>query len=171
MAECPFQYYARHILGIRVEEDLAPEGELTPKALGQLFHKTLELFYTACQQQGLPSDPETRAQRLTEALKGCFQTFGDALSTVYPLALRSIKELIYKELSLFIGSELEELKQTGYKPRWFEQPLEGKLPIGDLTYHFYGKPDRLDTREELGITQVRVVDYKSGKTQTLDRPD
>ncbi len=58
LAQCPFQYFASHVLRIPVEEDLAPEGEMTPQGLGQLFHKTLELFYTACRDQGHPPKNE-----------------------------------------------------------------------------------------------------------------
>jgi len=163
LAECPFQYYASHVLHIPVEEDLAPEGEMTPQALGQLFHKTLELFYTSCKEQGFPTDDVQIDRRLREAADLCFQSFSGRLSTVYPLALRATKDLVIKELLLFLKSDFEEFNASGFRPFWFEQPMSGLLGQGALPYLFHGKPDRLDTRETNGITDVRVVDYKSGK--------
>lgn len=152
LAQCPFQYYAGHVLRVNPLDELAPEGEITPKALGKLFHRSLELYYSS----GMKMD-------LQGAIDTCFEENKEALKAVYPLEVKSSKMTVYKELSEFIKSDLEEAKESGYKPTWFEQPLEGKLPLPDLPYRFFGKPDRLDIRTEAGSPQVRVVDYKSGK--------
>ena len=178
LAQCPFQYYAGHVLRIPVEEDLAPEGEMTPQALGQLFHKTLELFYTDCAKPSSPTvsgggsmdplpvtagDDKKLMASVQKAADACFAEFAANLSTVYPLALKASKELVIKELSIFIKSDIEECIHSGYTPRWFEQPIDGTLPSGVLPYRFHGKPDRLDIKGGVGITEIRVIDYKSGK--------
>jgi len=173
LSQCPFQYYAGHILRVPVDENLAPEREMTPMALGKLFHKTLELFYTGYKdviptKVGIQdSDWATAFAGMTahvqKAADQCFEEFAEQLSTVYPLALRVTKELVIKELSSFLKSDLEECAQSGFIPRWFEQPMDGKLVSGGLSWSFHGKPDRLDIKEGLGITEIRIVDYKSGK--------
>jgi ATP-dependent helicase/DNAse subunit B len=163
LAQCPFQYYAGHVLKIPVEENLAPEGEMTPQALGQLFHKTLELFYTGCRHKGIPKTDKELAVRLREAAESSFSEFTARLSTVYPLALRISKDIVIKELSSFLKDDIEECAASGYSPRWFEQPMDGTMASGTLPYSFHGKLDRVDTKEGLGITEVRVIDYKSGK--------
>ena len=66
---------ASHVLRIPIEEDLAPHGEMTPQALGQLFHKTLELFYSACREQGFPQGDKEVAARLKTAAESCFTEF------------------------------------------------------------------------------------------------
>ena len=151
LAQCPFQYYAGHVLKIPVEENLAPEGEMTPQALGQLFHKTLENFYTTCRDKGMPrADKELAVRALKEAAESSFQEFTERLSTVYPLALKISKDIVIKELLSFLKDDIEECAASGYTPRWFEQTMEGSIPFDGLHYPFHGKLDRVDAKEGFG---------------------
>lgn len=152
LAQCPFQYYAGHVLRVKPKEDLSPDGEISPQALGKLFHRTLELYYS-----GYPKSD------LRSCIEACFLENQEALKGAYPLELESAKTTIFKELSAFIKSDLEEAAAAGWRPTWFEQSMEGNLPIPGLDVRFFGKPDRLDLSESEGSAQVRVVDYKSGK--------
>jgi RecB family exonuclease len=163
LAQCPFQYYADHVLHIPVEEDLAPEGEMTRQALGQLFHKTLEIFYEECRVDGFPEGPIALEEKVQRAVENCFSEFSARLDSVYPIALKATKRLVKKELLVFIKSDIEELSASGYRPRWFEETLSGALTPDVVPYLFKGKPDRLDIKDELGAAELRVVDYKSGK--------
>ena len=164
IAECPFQYYASHILRLTPPEELAAEGELTDRALGQLFHRTLELFYTRCSQTGaVPGAGQPLERQLAEALTACFEEHSAALADVYPAIIKSHKLFIYQHLLEFIKSDLLEAIETGFRPTWFEQPMAGSIAQLGTTHLFQGKPDRLDMRESEGITEIRVVDYKSGK--------
>src|SRR5207245_2806049 len=45
LAQCPFQYFASHVLKIPVEEDLAPEGEMTPQGLTTFPQDARALLY------------------------------------------------------------------------------------------------------------------------------
>jgi len=168
LAECPFQFYAGRILRITPKEEFAPRGEMTTQALGILFHSTLEAFYNGCREKGLLDTSQGLPKRLSEAVTAAFDKHQDELSNVYPVALKSSKDIIFQFLSEFLEDEIEEFSSTGFRPTWFEQSLQGPIPqwsfpgVGD----YRGQPDRIDVKEENGVTHVRVVDYKSGKPRT-----
>ena len=127
LADCPFQYYVGQVLRITPKEDLAPGGEMTLKALGTLFHRTLEIFYTTCRDKGIPIAKPDLVMRITTAADACFGEFSEKLSAVYPVANKSSKVFVINNLISFIESDLEELKDSGFRPRWFEQPMEGAI--------------------------------------------
>jgi ATP-dependent helicase/DNAse subunit B len=163
LAECPFQYYAGHVLQLEVEEDFAPGGEPTPQALGTLIHRSLQLFYESNRDTKLPTDEAAMLARLDEAIEACFKESKEKLASVYPLSLQASKMLIRQYLCEFLKDDLKGCLTLGYRPIWFEQSLEGPVPQLGKGHLFHGKPDRIDVRKEAGSVQVRVVDYKSGR--------
>jgi len=168
LAECPFQYYASRVLRITPKEEFAPRGEMTTQALGILFHSSLEAFYAGCREKGLPDVSQGLPNRLSEAITAAFERHAAELSNVYPVTLKSSKDIIFQFLSEFLRDEFESFSPTGFKPTWFEQRLQGPIPQWSFSGvgEYRGQPDRIDIKEENGGIHVRVVDYKSGKPRS-----
>ena len=63
--ECPFKYFAAHVL--RLPEERDDESGLTPQERGQFLHEVFETFFTRWQASGRGSDHdgERRATRST----------------------------------------------------------------------------------------------------------
>jgi len=155
LAECPYQYYAGQVLRLKVEDDPAPDGELTNKALGNIFHRILEVFYESFKG----SDMEAACQTV-------FAEFTTSHPPIYPIAWRAAQTMIRQVLAEFIKEDSAETKESDFIPTYFEKRLEAFLP--ELTgqadkVRFHGKPDRIDVQEGPGGKVVRVVDYKTGK--------
>lgn len=78
------------------------------------------------------------------------------------------KQILKRQLAAFLRAERERLRETGYRPRFFEQPFgrEGiepyRLPVADgFTLTLRGRIDRIDVAPD-GKT-AEVIDYKSGE--------
>ena len=154
LAECPYQYYASQVLRLKVEDDPAPDGELTNKALGNIFHCILEVFYESFKG----TDMEAACQTV-------FTEFTTSHPPIYPIAWKAAQTMIREILAEFIEEDSEENNQSGFIPTYFEKRLEAYLPelTGGDKVLFHGKPDRIDAKEGPGGKVVRVVDYKTGK--------
>jgi len=157
LAECPYQYYAGHVLRLKVEDDPAPDGELTNKALGNIFHRILEVFYES-----------TEGTDMEAACQVVFAEFTTSHPPIYPIAWKAAQTMIRQILMEFIKADNEENNESGYIPTYLEKRLEAFLP--ELTgkvdkVRFYGKPDRIDVKEGPEGKVVRVVDYKTGKAR------
>ena len=189
LATCPYKFYAGHILRLPAPEDPAPGGQLASNTLGTLFHKVLELYFinrfgTSTphhRAQALTGDPSentgspTTTSRMTALAlsKACDQAFVQFEQTypgLYPVVIKSSKQIIYQYLSSFIESDLEELLQSHYTPAYAEQLLESPVrELGPELSHirFRGRVDRIDLKNEEGVWVGRVVDYKSGKAREV----
>ncbi len=173
LAECPFQYYAGQVLKLIPKEELAPNGEITNKALGSLFHRILEVFYKSLKDLSNPTPIPSSGLKLESALETACQTvfaeFKAKSTPIYPLAWKATESLVRKVLQNFIKQDIEESKESGFFPAYFEETLEGHLPLkgsaGQIWFH--GRPDRLDLQKRPDGTRVRVVDYKTGKAKEL----
>jgi RecB family exonuclease len=156
LAACPYKFYGAHILRLPIPEDPAPGGQIAANALGKLFHRALELYFVC--------------QNLSTACDQAFEEFQQTYPDLYPLVVKSSKQMVFQYLSSFIESDLEELKASGYAPAYVEKILESPVSeLGPELAHvpFRGRLDRIDLKTEGGQWVARVVDYKSGKARTV----
>ena len=186
-AKCPFQYFARRVLNLYVEED--EEGdELSSLGRGSLLHKVLFTFYNNRRKQNhLPirecsdNDFEEAKRQLNEVLEIISEEEKhNEKRTENPIG----------ENNLFWEADIEKLRVALYKwleaertydlpliPSYFEvnfgQPGEPADPqlsyskpisIGDV--RMKGKIDRID----VGNGTFTVVDYKTGDS-TIRMPE
>jgi ATP-dependent helicase/nuclease subunit B len=170
LAECPYRFYASYVLKLRPFEDPAPEGEMTAAAMGKLFHRALELFYTAARDKGLPTDKKAFARQLEAACSACFAECRETAWSVYPVAWKAVQNLVRKHIESFLKNDLKESEDNGFTPTYFEEMITGSLTElgqGLARISFHGKPDRIDLKTEAGEIVARVIDYKSGKAREL----
>lgn len=173
-ARCPFQFFARHVLGLETLE--RPEEILGPSAaeFGEIGHRILNWFYQDLLDAGYFI--ATRAEAnidsiLHNAAMRAFTDYEDNHPVGYPLAWESLKASILELLRRVIAQDLSELKRSGFAPAALETDIEGRLPVGwpeplkDLKIR--GRLDRIDRTED----RLRVIDYKfkfGAKPTSLD---
>ncbi|HEY3304422.1 MAG TPA: PD-(D/E)XK nuclease family protein [Candidatus Binatia bacterium] len=163
-ARCPFQFFARNLLGLeRLErpEDVAGPGAADE---GQIVHAILRSFYQELTDHNFFSnktsiDATAILQAVSEKI---FREFAENNPVGYPLAWQIRKELVAALLEQTVARDLEELQASGYVPWALEcdaavrLPESWPAPLGGLT--FRGRMDRIDYQPV--ENRYRVVDYK-----------
>jgi ATP-dependent helicase/nuclease subunit B len=162
-ARCPFQFFARHVLGLqpldRPEEILGP----SPAEYGEVGHEILKSFYGALIANGYftlkasTTDVETTLQTVSAR---AFADYEANNPVGYPLAWESLKESLLKLLRQVVAQDLGELASSGFAPVGLETAVTSQLPadwpesLKDLAIR--GRMDRIDRND----TRLRVIDYK-----------
>ncbi|HEX9788917.1 MAG TPA: PD-(D/E)XK nuclease family protein, partial [Candidatus Binatia bacterium] len=162
-ARCPFQFFARHVLGLapldRPEEILGP----SPAEFGELGHEILNSFYRALIDGGYFAgnaakvDAETTLQAVAAR---AFADYEENNPVGYPLAWESLKEGIIQLLRQVVAQDLGELSQSGFVPASLETDVTARLPtdwpepLKGLAIR--GRMDRIDRK----VDALRVIDYK-----------
>ncbi len=162
-ARCPFQFFARHVLGLapldRPEEILGP----SPAEFGELGHEILNSFYRALIDDGYFAGKAAKVD-VEAALQGvaarAFADYEENHPTGYPLAWQTLKDGIVELLRQVIAIDLAELAQSGFAPVSLETDVAGRLPddwpepLQSLAIR--GRMDRIDRKDDA----LRVIDYK-----------
>ncbi len=169
LATCRFAYFLNY--GLKAKERKAVE--MDPSVYGNFVHDVLE--HTAKQVQREGGFHRVALERvLTIAREQMERYAGEKLSDLWQ-SERS--EFLFRrnfgEVELVVRELYRELSQSEFEPRWFElnfSDREGSLPTvkiaGErMTAHLEGKIDRVDLWQQGKTLYVRVVDYKTGKTQ------
>jgi RecB family exonuclease len=161
--ECPFKYFASHVLKLPEERD--EESGLSAMERGQFLHEVFEEFFTRWQAEGKGS---ITTGNVADALS-IFQEVAEAQLMTLPEADRAV------ERTHLLGSAAApglaeraftfEIEQGGIVvERLLEHELEGAFVFataaGPRTVRLRAKADRIDL---LADGTLRVIDYKLGK--------
>lgn len=162
-ARCPFQFFARHVLGLtpldRPEEILGP----SPAEFGELGHEILNSFYRVLIDGGYFAgnaakiDVETTLQAVAAR---AFTDYEENNPVGYPLVWESLRESIIQLLRQVVAQDLGELSQSGFVPASLETDVTAHLPsdwpnpLKGLAIR--GRMDRIDRKTDA----LRVIDYK-----------
>jgi ATP-dependent helicase/nuclease subunit B len=172
-ARCPFQYYGSQVL--RLESLPRPEEtcELDPRACGDLCHKMLRLFYERGKAAPVPLSPLQALEWVAEAAAEVFAEFERTHSTGYPLLWDLAREQITELVQQLVLSDLEEFRESGYTPSFFEIPLSAEIPLrpGEGSLRIHGVLDRVDVRKRAGKVEARVIDYKYTRRSAIRSED
>jgi ATP-dependent helicase/nuclease subunit B len=177
-ARCPFQFFARHVLGLapleRPEESLGPN----PAEFGELGHEILNGFYAALIEGSYFTDNNTALNTETTLLAVASRAFAEyeaANPVGYPLAWETLKEGLIQLLRRVSADDLNELSSSGFVPVRLETKMTRRLPAdwpdGVKGLMIGGRMDRIDQNIRDG-NRLRVIDYKfkfGGAPATQDK--
>ena len=164
-ARCPFQFFARSLLGLeRLErpEEVSGPG---PADVGQIVHAILKSFYRELIDRGFFLSQEQSVAAtviLQAATQRVFVEFERDNPVGYPLAWDILREGVAALLERAVARDLAELRESGYRPCALEceaavrLPASWPSPLGGLTLR--GRMDRIDYQPK--ENRYRVVDYK-----------
>ena len=158
--ECPFKYFARHVLAL--EEERGDESVLSPQERGQLLHEVFEQFFSTWHHSGRGA---IDAENLSEALS-LFERIVDARLSRLSEADRALERTYLLGSAVAPGLAarafaVEIEHGTGVVERLLEYGLEGE-------FEFKGKADsrrltiraKADRIDLLADGTLRVIDYK-----------
>ena len=161
--ECPFKYFAAHVLKLPEERD--EESGLTPQERGQFLHDVFETFFSEWQSSGRTAITE---HNVADAYAMFEQVADDRLATL-PEADRAL------ERTHLLGSAAApglaerafsfEIEQGhGVVERLLEHELEGEFLFraGEVErrVRLRAKADRIDLLDD---GTLRLIDYKLSK--------
>ena len=183
-ARCPFQFFARNLLGLkRLErpEEISGPG---PADVGQMIHSILKSFYQELldrkfflSDQGSTDTPSTSSGQATGILEAAtqraFSEFEQKNPVGYPIAWEILREGVSALLKQAVALDLQELRESGYRPVVFEREAADRLPKswpGALSgLAIRGRIDRIDSQPEQN--RHRVIDYKLKLGKSRQPPD
>jgi len=162
-AQCPFRYYASHLLGMNDRRNHKTE-ELPVSVMGLLYHAVLQKVYAQFIQDGWPdqqsSTHSTRsliAVLIDEVLTSHAATGFTGYWLMWQLFKDVINELVMEE----IDASQQEYLISGFRPFAVEVKAEGHVDLSDPKLNplkIHGRLDRVD-RHQTAET-FRIVDYK-----------
>lgn len=167
--ECPFKYFAAHVL--RLPEERDDESGLTPMERGQFLHDVFHDFFSAWQTSGRRAittanvgDALTMFERVTEEKLESLAEADRALERTYLLGSAAASGLAERAFSF-------ELEQGGeILERLLEHELEGSFEFrgaeSTRQVALRAKADRIDLMTD---GTLRVIDYKLSKAPKLTR--
>ncbi|MSP37915.1 MAG: hypothetical protein EXR70_05440 [Deltaproteobacteria bacterium] len=177
-ARCPFQFFARQVLGLQPMD--RPEEALGPNAaeFGELGHTILNGFYAALIDGGYftgkAANMNTENVLLAVATRA-FAEYETNNPVGYPLAWETLKLGLIQLLQQVTSNDLKELTSSGFAPVSLETDVARSLPedwpdsLKGLTIR--GRMDRIDRNLRNGDA-LRVIDYKfkfGGAPKTEDK--
>jgi RecB family exonuclease len=167
--ECPFKYFAAHVLNLPEEEPDDPS--LTPRERGQFIHAVFEAFFSAWHASGgraitaaNVADALTLFGRIADAQLETLPEGDRALERTYLLGSAAASGLAERAFAFEIeqgGEIIERLLEHG-----LEGPFEFRSADRVRTLHLRAKADRIDLLED---GTLRVIDYKLGRAPKQSR--
>jgi ATP-dependent helicase/nuclease subunit B len=176
-ARCPFQYFGRHVLQLKVVRPDHEEGP-APRLIGTLCHAALRLCYERLTAAGWPDslgNGGALAQIVRTAVHEVFAAHASTMATGYQLLWDLSQDLVENLVQEAILSDREDCLRNGYRPVAFELDVEGRLTACETSelpfIKIRGRLDRVDERQ--GPSGFRIVDYKykQGANQPKDDRD
>jgi len=160
--ECPYRYYLRYVLDIQEpESDVAESVEMN--TLGTVVHETLKILYENFKNIILDNkfftDCKAAFPRILEE-QFALNYVGGNMNEGKNLIIGKVAERMVLNV---LNADQKIAKDAELIPLIIEDDIEGKVKVGDKEFAIFGKFDRVD---KVGQT-VRIADYKTGKTDSL----
>jgi ATP-dependent helicase/DNAse subunit B len=160
----PFSYFLKHVLKVRILEDVELEVQISPQQRGNLVHQVLEDYVRSITKDGLPPS----SSRLMELASAAFVEFANPvwLSHVWERNQAMIRQDLARVLSEDDVRAAEGWSYLAEEASFGSGDSDSYPPVGltlddGTVVQFRGKVDRID-RNVNGT--VKVIDYKTGKS-------
>ncbi|ARU32508.1 hypothetical protein CAP31_12960 [Sulfuriferula sp. AH1] len=155
LVACPYQYFARHVLGLNELDDISAEMEKSE--YGQAVHAILKTFHERHRvMSGVPRD--TLQQALLEISQ---QAFAPMLRDDY--YARAWQQKWLARIPAYLDWQLLR-EQEGWQWQDGEIPKQHDLALENgQTLQLYGRLDRIDRVAD----SYAVLDYKTGSSKGL----
>lgn len=162
-AACAYAHFLRQGLELRERR----EYELDFSDMGNLFHRTIDLFFEAVKMQGkdFRSIEETERKAM---VKTCVeQVTLEYRNTIMNSSARNtyLAKKVERIADRTIRALIYQIKKGDFEPEAFEVDVSTRIPLkGGEMLNLRGRIDRMDVFEDEDKVYVKIMDYKSGST-------
>jgi ATP-dependent helicase/nuclease subunit B len=160
---CSLQFYFKHILRLRKPKEIS--GVLEADTLGSALHYTFEQIYKPCKNKFLDTETlNTAKKNIKELVETGIREKNKHIE------IHSGKNLLLKEMSEALVRKVLDFDigriENGQKIKIIsvEHPLEFTITADGKTIKFIGNADRIEEADN----ETRVIDYKTGKTESKE---
>ncbi|MGA2915860.1 MAG: PD-(D/E)XK nuclease family protein [Sedimentisphaerales bacterium] len=171
-ASCPYQYFARHILGLEERRVF----ELEPFSLGLFFHKVLELLFNSLKSRNLAfstagpdllgqlSDRAVEKLLIEDSFLKSFSARTKHNSFIILSAAQMIKNAVLEFSQIASAGDFTQITaEIGFGDKFALPAVEIELE-NDKKLYIEGKIDRIDMASNAGRDYCLVIDYKTSET-------
>jgi ATP-dependent helicase/nuclease subunit B len=162
---CPFQYFARRVLGLERLE--TPEKVTGPSLaqFGELGHLILKLTYQELIRRGYFNGKGSSTDVDIALARSAQQAFADYEANHpigFALMWETLRETLTRLIRQVMDDDLKELANSGYVPVALETDIADRLPASWPEpldgLQIRGRMDRIDVDPQ--GSRMRIVDYK-----------
>lgn len=170
-ASCAYAHFLAYGLELRER----PVYELEAADIGNLFHSSIDLFFKRMkeEQRSFRDISEEDRERLVDACVS--QVTEDYGNTILKSSARNayLERKVKRITGRTVWALTEQLKKGDFEPEGFEvsfTPADNlramRIPLSEEEeIHLKGRIDRIDLCEDGDLLYLKIIDYKSGKTQ------
>jgi len=162
-AACAYAHFLSHGLELKKRR----EYELDLSDMGNLFHRSIDLFFGAVRAQGM--DFRTIGEKERRALVKAVvsQVSQEYRNTIMKSSARNsyLEKKVEKITDRTIRALIYQIQKGDFEPEEFEVDVTTKIPLrGGESLNLRGRIDRMDVFEDEDRVYVKIMDYKSGST-------
>ncbi|MCI8453070.1 MAG: ATP-dependent helicase [Lachnospiraceae bacterium] len=162
-AACAYAHFLSHGLELKKRQ----EYEIDLSDMGNLFHRTIDLFFSRAQREGLSLDAVSEAGR-RELVRACVaEVSKEYRNTIMKSSARNdyLTRKVERIADRTVRALLYQLNKGDFRPEGFEVDVSTRIPLkGGEALNLKGRIDRLDVLEDEDKVYVKIMDYKSGST-------
>lgn len=156
-----------HFLSYGLELKKRREYELDLSDMGNLFHRSIDLFFREMKERGLDFRAIGEKERKT-MVKSCVeQVSGEYRNTIMKSSARNsyLERKVERIADRTIRALIYQIRKGDFEPEAFEVEVNTSIPLKEgASINLRGRIDRLDVCEEDDKVYVKIMDYKSGST-------
>lgn len=164
-----------HFLAYGLELSERPVYTLAPSDIGNLFHRSIDLFFKTMQEEKRSFRELTQEDR-KELVKACVSRVTKEYgNTIMDSSARNryLAGKVERITDRTIWALTEQLKKGDFEPAGFEVSFTPEdhlkamqIPLSeDEAIYLRGRIDRIDVCEDGDLLYLKVIDYKTGRTK------
>ncbi len=162
-ASCAYAHFLSHGLELKKRR----EYEIDLSDMGNLFHRTIDLFFRTVRESGRDFRTIGEEER-KELVGGCVRQVADEYrNTIMKSSARNdyLSRKVERIADRTVRALIYQIRKGDFEPEGFEVDVSTQIPLDNGgSLNLRGRIDRLDVLEEEDRIYVKIMDYKSGST-------
>lgn len=156
-----------HFLSYGLELKKRREYELDLSDMGNLFHRSIDLFFQDIKEQGKDFRSIDEAERRS-MVNACVRKVSEEYrNTIMKSSARNsyLERKVERIADRTIRALIYQIQKGDFEPEAFEVDVSTSIPLpGGESLNLRGRIDRMDICEDEDKVYVKIMDYKSGST-------
>lgn len=162
-AACAYAHFLSHGLELKKRR----EYELDLSDMGNLFHRSIDLFFCEVRDRGIDFREIGDKERRSLVKTIVDRVACEYRNTIMKSSARNsyLEKKVERITDRTIRALIYQIKKGDFEPEEFEVDVTTRIPLrGGESLNLRGRIDRLDTFEDEDRVYVKIMDYKSGTT-------